>query len=316
MDGAIRIPIRSRLKLDARWRFLRGMRMNINGESVSKARFARELEAVQSQNARSPAQPQSRVPESLQKLRDEEEAKRRIVDRVLLDQEARKRGIAVDDEEIEGEWEQILQRSGGKKKFLDERGLKGADIPRLQRDLAKSLARRRLLDAVAEAADQPDEEVVRAFYEQHLDRFSQPEQWKAAHIVKHVQKEEDRESSREAIGEALKRLEAGESFHDVASSASDCPSAGGSLGWFPAGQMVEEFEKVVFALAPGERSGVFETPFGFHIALLEEHREAEPESFESVRERISAELESKSRSDAVTKLLERLRDAAEISESA
>jgi parvulin-like peptidyl-prolyl isomerase len=38
--------------------------------------------------------------------------------------------------------------------------------------------------------------------------------------------------------------------------------------------MVEEFDTVVFAMKPGQRSPVFRTPFGFHVA---EVRAREPE---------------------------------------
>lgn len=40
---------------------------------------------------------------------------------------------------------------------------------------------------------------------------------------------------------------------------------GGSLGVFPRGMMVPEFERAVLALAPGEISDVIETQFGYHV---------------------------------------------------
>jgi parvulin-like peptidyl-prolyl isomerase len=40
------------------------------------------------------------------------------------------------------------------------------------------------------------------------------------------------------------------------------------LGSFERGVMVEEFDNVVFAMQPGERSAIFRTPFGFHIAEI------------------------------------------------
>ncbi len=44
---------------------------------------------------------------------------------------------------------------------------------------------------------------------------------------------------------------------------------GGALGEFTRGQMVPEFERMVFSLPIGEVSPVFETAFGFHILLVE-----------------------------------------------
>ncbi len=74
----------------------------------------------------------------------------------------------------------------------------------------------------------------------------------------------------------LKNLEEGEDFATLAEELSKDPGSaelGGDLGWFARGQMVPEFEEVAFSLEPGEFSAVVETPFGFHIILVEERDE-------------------------------------------
>lgn len=62
-------------------------------------------------------------------------------------------------------------------------------------------------------------------------------------------------------------IEAGESFTDVAKQHSNCPSRmnGGALGSFGKGQMVKEFEEVVFTSPLNQVQGPVETQFGFHL---------------------------------------------------
>lgn len=47
---------------------------------------------------------------------------------------------------------------------------------------------------------------------------------------------------------------------------------GGNLGMIERGEMVPEFEAIAYRLKEGEVSEVFETPFGFHIAVVDEKR--------------------------------------------
>ena len=61
--------------------------------------------------------------------------------------------------------------------------------------------------------------------------------------------------------------------------------------------MVQEFEDVLNQLEIGATSKVFETPFGFHIARLDDKKTGELQSLEVVRPTIRKELE-KQKGDA------------------
>lgn len=68
--------------------------------------------------------------------------------------------------------------------------------------------------------------------------------------------------------EALKKeIEDGAEFKTVAMENSSCPSgvSGGSLGQFGPGQMVPEFDQVVFSGDIGVVHGPVVTQFGFHL---------------------------------------------------
>lgn len=80
----------------------------------------------------------------------------------------------------------------------------------------------------------------------------------ARHILVKTQKE----------CEALKsQIEGGADFAEVAKKHSLCPSGkrGGELGEFGPGQMVPEFDRVVFKEAVGKVHGPVKTQFGFHL---------------------------------------------------
>jgi peptidyl-prolyl cis-trans isomerase SurA len=70
----------------------------------------------------------------------------------------------------------------------------------------------------------------------------------------------------------LVEVRKGGDFEQIAKRESMDPSSkelGGDLGWNRRGQMVAEFERWMFALAPGQLSPVVETTFGFHIIRVD-----------------------------------------------
>ena len=74
-------------------------------------------------------------------------------------------------------------------------------------------------------------------------------------------------SSEEKCIELKKEIENGADFADIAKKNSSCPSgrSGGDLGTFGPGQMVKEFDEVVFSADLNTVQGPVKTQFGYHL---------------------------------------------------
>ena len=73
--------------------------------------------------------------------------------------------------------------------------------------------------------------------------------------------------SEEKCEELKQQILSGADFAEVAREHSTCPSGknGGELGEFGPGQMVKEFDEVVFSAAINEVHGPVKTQFGYHL---------------------------------------------------
>ena len=73
--------------------------------------------------------------------------------------------------------------------------------------------------------------------------------------------------SEEQCSSLKQQISDGAEFADLAKQHSSCPSGkqGGDLGEFGPGQMVPEFDKVVFSAPVGEVQGPVKTQFGYHL---------------------------------------------------
>ena len=74
-------------------------------------------------------------------------------------------------------------------------------------------------------------------------------------------------TTEEACNGIKTKIEAGTDFAEMARQHSDCPSGrqGGDLGEFSPGQMVKEFDEVVFSAEVGKVHGPVKTQFGYHL---------------------------------------------------
>ncbi|MDJ0777027.1 MAG: peptidylprolyl isomerase [Gammaproteobacteria bacterium] len=77
-------------------------------------------------------------------------------------------------------------------------------------------------------------------------------------------------ASEEECNDLKQQIVDGADFAEMAAAHSQCPSGqrGGDLGSFSPGQMVPEFDTVVFNEAVGEVHGPVKTQFGYHLVEI------------------------------------------------
>lgn len=188
------------------------------------------------------------------------------------------------------------------KQAADESGLLDRpDIAAQVEVQQMSQVARLVIQQWVEEADISDD-MLRNEYQRQVGNAGGDPEYKARHILV---------ESKEKAGELIAQLDEGADFAALAREHSTGPSGsdGGDLGWFGAGSMVAPFSEAVAQMEPGSYSAEpVETRFGFHVIKLEDVRESQAPSFESVAPRLREAVTQR----VVQQRLSNLLDSADI----
>ena len=172
-----------------------------------------------------------------------------------------------------------------------------AELAKLRENLLINYAGNKVLASV-----KVNDEDVKKYYEDNLDKFRQGETVNADHILV--------ESEEKAL-EILAKIESGEvSFGDAAKEYSSCPSGqrGGNLGDFGRGQMVPEFDTAVFELEVGEiTKAPVKTQFGYHLIKLNSKSESSVMPYEEIAPQLSEMVLNEKRREAYERKINQLK---------
>jgi hypothetical protein len=202
----------------------------------------------------------------------QELAERNVLRAVLLRQVALQENLTVTAQEIEEErrsvWGSAANDSCGT--GVREEMAERAAVRKAERHLTRHVPR-------------PSRQEVEAIYRSNPAMFARPERWLVSHIICLAENEQEKQAATGTLARAAEDLKRGKPFAAVAERYSDCKGSGGSLGWIVRGQMVSEFDQNVFTLRSRESSEIFETPFGLHIAMVQDHKPAGVQPLDEIR---------------------------------
>lgn len=167
----------------------------------------------------------------------------------------------------------------------------------------------KLADYLSKVSVKDDE--LKKVYEENIAHYQVPAQIKVAHIL--VSSEEGKETDATLVMQKIQdALKKGEKFSALAKKYSQDPSSaeqGGELDWMSKGDFVPEFETAAFALQKkGDISGVVKTPYGLHLIQLMNKKDAQTQSFDTVKAAIKTQKLNEKAEEALLQDVEKLSD--------
>ena len=177
---------------------------------------------------------------------------------------------------------------------------------------------KQIQSAVQARIDALTDGYLEEYYREHPDQFTIPAGRVVSRIFVGVSESEGdaaRADALASIREAKTRLDAGESFEDVALEISESPSRerGGDEGLVVPGQEAPAIDQAIFSQPVGAVGDIVETPEGFHIFLVREDNPSVLVPLDDViRARMRDRMTREIRNEETAKYYASLRDRAVI----
>ena len=284
------------------------MALIVNGEKIEDSEIRQEAERLRPDYERAFKDQNTKEKEA--QLLDW--SRENVIERVLINQEAKKYEGQVSSEEIESALAELKRQYGGEEQFRGQFEVR--DDKKIKEDIELQIRVERMFQDVCRDLAEPLDDAVLEYYEENKEQFTSAEQVRVAHIVKHIDWQTDETAAYETTRRAGDELKDGAVFEVLVAKYSDCPENGGDLGYIMRGEMVEEFDDVVFNLDVGEVSGIFRTRFGFHIAKVYGRKPVVVRALEEVKDEIAEEIKKQMREKATDEFIDQLRSKARIEE--
>jgi peptidyl-prolyl cis-trans isomerase SurA len=280
----------------------------ITRSEYEKARQTSEEDAKQEcQNRCTPEQLQTDIQDHQKNtLRD-------LIDQSLLVQRGKDMGVSVEADVIK-QLDQIriqnkLPGMDELEKAVSSEGMNWEDFKNNIRN--RLLTQRVVSSEVGSHITVPDDEISK-YYEAHKTEFVGPEQVALREIVVNTQgkKPEELPDLKKKAETALKRVQDGENFGEIAKRFSDgsTKNEGGFLGVYKHGELSKELEDRVFAMKKNDLTEVLETKQGYLILQVLEHYDEGVQSLAKVKDKIMEKLYNERMEPAMREYLKTLRE--------
>src|SRR6266550_86362 len=247
----------------------------VNNEIITRSEYNKARQTAE-EEAKSECQNRC-TPEQLQiDIEDRQKhTLRDLVDQSLLVQRAKDIGVSVEPELIKKldaiRMENKLPSMEELEKAVSGQGMNWEDF---KNNIRSTLLTQRVVSSEVGSHITISDEEVTKYYEAHKTEFVRPEQVALREIVVSTEgkKPEDLPDLKKKAETALKRVQDGEDFGEIAKRLSDgsTKSQGGFLGSYKRGELSKELEDKVFKMKRKELTEVMETTMREYLKTLRE----------------------------------------------
>jgi len=285
----------------------------VNNEIITRSEYDKARQTAE-ENAKSECQNRC-TPEQLQiAIEDgQKNSLRDLVDQSLLVQRAKDMGVNVEPELIKRldaiRTENKLASMEELEKAVSSQGLNWEDF---KNNIRSTLLTQRVISSEVGSHITISDDEVTKYYEAHKTEFVRPEQVALREIVilTEGKKPEALPDLKKKAETALKRVQDGEDFGEIAKRLSDgsTKSQGGFLGIYKRGELSKQLEDKVFKMKRKELTEVMETKQGFLILQVLEHYDEGQQALDKVKNEIMDKLYSGRMEPAMREYLKTLRE--------
>jgi peptidyl-prolyl cis-trans isomerase SurA len=285
----------------------------VNNEVITKSELQHSIDTAEEETKQDC---QNRcTPDQIKTLTDERQknALRDLIDQSLLVQRGKDMGVSVEPDVIK-ELDRIRQENKlpdleTLEKEIEKQGLNWEDF---KDSIRKGILTKKVIgDEVGSHINTTNDEIQK-YYDEHKKDFERPEQVALRSIEINTAGKTDAEVAdlRKKADTALKRIQDGEDFGEIAKRYSDGSTAkqGGYLGIYKRGELSKALEDVVFKMKRNELTPVMETKQGFLIMQVLEHYDEGEQSLSTVSEEIRNKVYDQKLEPALRDYLKTLRE--------
>ncbi|HUK55255.1 MAG TPA: peptidyl-prolyl cis-trans isomerase [Nitrospiria bacterium] len=252
----------------------------------------------------------ARTPVSEQKVLEQ------LIDQKLQLQLAQKKGITVEPDEIDKAVQDVKQKNGMANDAALEKALEEehSSLDQYKKGLKDQIMILKLVNREVKSGVLLSDQDIRAYYEEHPDRFRTPLQYHLHQIFIPLSTPDASPSFDQSVRDAVDRLKKGADFQTLAQqyAAGADRKGDGDLGNLDADQMLPDVHRAIEHLKPGEISEPVKTASGAHIFRLDEILPSKTRPIEEVRPEIQDLLFQERSADLYEKWLKDLRAAGQV----